>query len=141
MQPSKIRAKLSDLEARNGSKLIQRDRLAIIQAAQMIRELSATNKMLSLKVGNLVRMKTKPISAPKVDKKPRRKYPRHIGRLVRDGANQAEQVAHLISGVVDLYRVDSGIRVVKAGVKVKGGEYLGRFNEGATWQDIKEAIE
>ena len=47
----------------------------------------------------------------------------------------------MIVGPVDLYRVERGVRVVKAGAKVKQGEYLGRFDEGADFQDIKEAIE
>jgi hypothetical protein len=50
-------------------------------------------------------------------------------------------VADLIVGPVDLYRVERGVRVVKAGAKVRQGEYLGRFDEGADFQDIKEALE
>ena len=72
-------------------------------------------------------------SGAKVKAEPR------VGRLVRNGPTQAETVAELIVGTVDLYRVANGIRVAKAGAKVEG-EFLGRFDEGADFQDIKEAI-
>jgi hypothetical protein len=63
------------------------------------------------------------------------------GYTVKAGKDQAEKVAELIEGTVDLYRLRAGaVRVVKADEPANGGEFLGRFNEGATWQDIQEAL-
>lgn len=63
------------------------------------------------------------------------------GYTVKAGKDQAEKVAELIEGAVDLYRLRAGaVRIVKADQAVTGGEYLGRFDEGATWQDIQEAL-
>lgn len=115
----------------------------IEQAADLIDQLAIERQRLVLALNNYARAKCRVVriersavkSAPKVKQEPR------IGRVVKDGPTQAERVAEAIVGTVDLYRTNGGVRVVKAGAKVKEGEYLGRFDEGATWQDIKEAIE
>lgn len=115
----------------------------IEQAADLIDQLAIERQRLILLANNYSKAKCRVVriergkvkSAPKVKQEPR------IGRLVKDGPRQAEAVAEAIVGTVDLYRVNGGIRVAKAGAKVKEGEFLGRFDEGATWQDIKEAIE
>lgn len=116
----------------------------IEQAATLIEMLSIERQRLILAANNYSKAKCRVVrierskvkSAPKVKQEPR------IGKVVRSGPNQAEQVADLIVATVDLYRMANGsIRVVKAGGRVKGCEFLGRFDEGATWQDIKEAIE
>jgi len=67
-----------------------------------------------------------------------------VGYVVRHGeaGAMAATLADLIDGPCDLYRTSTGgVRVVRAGEKVKTGEYLGRFDDGATVDDIKEALE
>jgi hypothetical protein len=129
-----------------GPELGRRDRHALAwieQAANLIDQLAIERQRLILAANNYSRAKCRVVriersavkSAPKVKQEPR------SGRLVRNGPAQAEMVADLITGPVDLYRVERGVRVVKAGAKVKQGEYLGRFDEGADFQDIKEALE
>jgi hypothetical protein len=115
----------------------------IQQAADLISKLAKERQGFILALNNAARHREKvvrvregrPVEVKKIDAEPR------SGRLVRNGPAQAEMVADLIVGPVDLYRVERGVRVVKAGLKVKQGEYLGRFDEGADYQDIKGAIE
>lgn len=66
-----------------------------------------------------------------------------VGYVVRHGDAEAMAVTllDLIDGPCDLYRTSTGgVRIVRADQRVKTGEYLGRFDEGATLQDIREAI-
>jgi hypothetical protein len=115
----------------------------IAQAADLISKLAKERQGFILALNNAARHREKvvrvregrPVEVKKIDAEPR------SGRLVRNGPAQAEMVADLIVGPVDLYRVERGVRVVKAGAKVRQGEYLGRFDEGADFQDIKEALE
>jgi hypothetical protein len=67
-----------------------------------------------------------------------------VGYVVRHGeaGAMAATLADLIDGPCDLYRTRTGgVRVVRADENVKTGEYLGRFDDGATVDDIKEALE
>lgn len=67
------------------------------------------------------------------------------GRVVRASApvDMAARIAGWIgTRPVDLYREPcGGIRVLTASDRMAEGEYLGRFDEGATVQDLREAIE
>lgn len=128
-----------------GPELGRRDSHALAwigQAADLIDAMATERRRLVLALNNYSRPKCRVVrierdgvkSGAKVKAEPR------VGRLVRNGPKQAETVAELIVGTVDLYRVANGIRVAKAGAKVKDGEFLGRFDEGADFKDIQDAI-
>ena len=104
----------------------------IQQAADLISEQAKKINKLSLRVANYER--ERPIGE---------KRTAMHGRIIRGKtpADLAEKVRGAIKGACDLYRAPCGaLRMVKPDAVVSG-EFLGRFDEGATWQNIKEAIE
>lgn len=110
------------------------DALRVIEkAANTIVELAADRRSIAATIGNLRRQKEQ----------------FRIGRLPRVGYNveagdpkaMAETLADLIDGPCDLYRTRSGgVRVVRADQRVSTGEYLGRFDDGATVDCLREAV-
>lgn len=120
-----------------GPKIGRRDIDAIRlieKAANTIVELAAERRSIAATIGNLRRGKEQ----------------FRIGRLPRVGYNveagdpklMAETLADLIDGPCDLYRTSTGgVRIVRADQKAKTGEFLGRFDDGATVDDIMETLE
>ena len=120
----------------------------ISQAAELITAMAEDRRRLTMLVNNYARPRCKVVrieaaGVKQSSVKAAEPNPR-AGKAVAlaSPAVMAVKIADLIQAPVDLYRSKSGgVRVVTAGVEMKGVEFLGRFDEGATIQDIKEAIE
>jgi hypothetical protein len=125
----------------NAMRVIEKAANTIVELAQDRRRLSEMTKVgrrltlsQSVTLQNLRRDKAQ---------FQRGKLPR-VGYTVSAGPPlaMATTLADLIDGPCDLYRTRTGgVRVVRADENVKTGEYLGRFDDGATIEDIKDAIE
>lgn len=120
----------------------------IAQAADLITAMAEDRRRLVTIISNRDRRRKARMSAPKEGVKllvfaDEQITPRRVGSVVPlgDPRTMAVMIAELIDGPTDLYRSKSGgVRVVKGGQSAPG-EFLGRFDEGATIQDLREAIE
>lgn len=129
------------LRTLSGPQVGRRDHRAVTwinQAADLISSLAQEKVRLSMLLSNYTRSRVRVLRV----ERPVRKVPK-VGVFVPNSDPRA--MAIVISDCtyqpVDLYRTNRGIRVMRQGQPFKFGEYLGRFDEGATVDDIKGAIE